>query len=184
MDIILQNIPTFKMNDGIFCRTLSIPRNIVMNLNNVMKSNQRKPTFLVKLVCTWEPPHLLPLPQIAGTSPRASPPAPDWPESIFLLSLGLRHLPLYSKTQNHNRRLLLPSKFAAMCSTAQPVVTTSLHAPTLSLASSQIPSLLLLALCQANKCSSAPVAMANNNNNDRLSQLRNNDHSHLPGAFP
>jgi hypothetical protein len=32
---ILQNIPTFRLNGGIFRRILSIPQNIVMDLKNV-----------------------------------------------------------------------------------------------------------------------------------------------------
>ena len=35
-DIILHNVPTFSLNDGIFCIIPSVPHNIVMNTNNVM----------------------------------------------------------------------------------------------------------------------------------------------------
>ena len=36
IDIILWNILVFRLNVRIFCQILSIPRNIVMDLNNVM----------------------------------------------------------------------------------------------------------------------------------------------------
>ena len=37
-DDIMKNMPTFNMNDEIFCRILSIPHNIVLDINNVMQT--------------------------------------------------------------------------------------------------------------------------------------------------
>ena len=36
---------TFNMNDGILCRILSVPHNIVMDLNNVMNASSSRNMF-------------------------------------------------------------------------------------------------------------------------------------------
>ena len=42
---IIHNIPTFRLNVGIFCKILLVPQNTIMNLNNVMQSGERRTTY-------------------------------------------------------------------------------------------------------------------------------------------
>ena len=55
--------PTFNVNDGLFCKILSVPHNIVMNLNNVVSipfSNLICITLFksIKMLCgTYNTPH-------------------------------------------------------------------------------------------------------------------------------